>query len=218
MSASLLIDIQYVGKMAPCSRKIDRVGPEKYKVSLRAAMGTTMHEPLVVPYDPGWPEAFAAEAVAIAQALPDIALSINHIGSTAIPGILAKPVIDMLGAADSLQRMDKAAPALEALGYEAMGAFGIPGRRYFRKTHPAGRRTHHLHVFETGSPHVERHIAFRDYLKAHPLIAGAYSDLKAQLALAPGADPAAYVAGKAPFVSATETAALAWYRRRGRNA
>lgn len=95
-----------------------------------------------------------------------------------------------------------------------MGAFGIPGRLYFRKTNPTGERTHHLHVFQTGSPHIERHIAFRDYLKAYPQIAGDYSDLKARLALAPGAEPAAYVAGKAPFVSATEEAALAWYRRR----
>lgn len=173
-----------------------------------------MHDPLVVPYSPEWPEAFAAEAYAIAQALPDVTLTIRHIGSTAIPGILAKPIIDMLGEARSLKQIDSASRSLEALGYEAMGAFGIAGRRYFRKDHASGQRTHHLHVFEAESPHVERHIAFRDYLRAHPQIAKAYSDLKANLTGTQGNDPGAYVAGKAHFVSATEEAALAWYRRR----
>ncbi len=173
-----------------------------------------MPTPIVAPHDPGWPEAFPAEAEAISQALPDIDLVLHHIGSTAIPGSLAKPVIDLLGTAECLEAVNNAAGTLQVLGYEAKGAFGIPGRLYFRRTNRTGERTHHLHVFQTGSPHAERHIAFRDYPRTHPQIAKAYSDLKANLTGTPGNDPGAYVAGKAPFVSATEEAALAWYRRR----
>lgn len=76
-----------------------------------------MPTPIVVAHDPGWPEAFLAEAGAIRQALPDIALVLHHIGSTAIPGILAKPVIDLLGEANSLEAVGGAAGALEVLGY-----------------------------------------------------------------------------------------------------
>ena len=166
-----------------------------------------------VPHDPGWADMFAAEADAIKAAFGDLPVSLHHIGSTAIPGILAKPIIDMLCVAGSLDDVAASQDRLEALGYQAMGAHGIEGRRYFRKTDVSGKRTHHLHAFRTGSRHIERYLAFRDYLKAHPEIAEEYSDLKATLLKGPDATREGYVDGKEPFFLRSEQAAVAWYRQ-----
>ncbi|MEI4487717.1 GrpB family protein [Frigidibacter sp. MR17.14] len=162
----------------------------------------------VVAHDPRWAEAFAAEARAIAPAVGGV---LHHIGSTAVPGLPAKPIIDMLGEVASFSAIDTA--ALTARGYQAMGAFGIPSRRYFRRCGPDGRRSHHLHVFLTGSTQVERHLAFRDYLRAHPAQAEAYGALKLSL-LGPGTAWEDYMDGKAPFIAATEVLALVWHRAR----
>ena len=168
----------------------------------------------VVPHDPTWQQAFAREIAAIRAACAGTTLAFHHIGSTAIPGILAKPIIDMLGTVETLEHVDQIVAALALLGYEDMGAFGIEGRRYFRKSDRFGYRSHHLHIFKEGSPHVERHIAFRDYLLAHPDIATQYSALKAKLTR--GAAPTwdAYMNGKDPFVQKTEKDAIAWSRKR----
>lgn len=166
---------------------------------------------LVVPHDPAWASAFATESRRITRALGPNLLDVYHIGSTSVPGVLAKPIIDMLAIVAGLSALDAAAPALAAQGYQVMGEFGITGRRYFRKDDAAGRRTHHLHAYARGSPHIARHLAFRDYLRAHPGKAADYSALKQRLA----ADPDLYVEAKAPFVLATEAEALAWYRRQG---
>lgn len=169
---------------------------------------------IVLPHDPAWHSDFVAESGAIRAALGDATLAVHHIGSTAIPGILAKPIIDLLGEVTSLALVDGQSGAIEALGYEAMGAYGIEGRRYFRKIDADGRRTHHLHVFEAGSPHVTRHLAFRDYLRNHPDVARDYSLLKACLTAAKDVSWDGYLDGKADFIAETETAALAWYRGR----
>jgi len=169
--------------------------------------------PVVLPHDPGWAAAFALEAEAILDVIPEGMIELHHIGSTAIPGILAKQIIDLLGVVTELDAVDAHEHALIGLGYEAMGAFGIEGRRYFRKITPAGLRTHHLHVFEAGSPHVARHLAFRDYLIAHPLVAKTYSDLKATLTADPDTRAEDYMDGKDPFIKATEQDALAWAGR-----
>lgn len=165
----------------------------------------------VVPHHPGWAADYRAEAAVIRSATGDKLMAVHHIGSTAIPDILAKPIIDMLAVVRSLDAIDDSTPALVATGYEAMGTFGIEGRRYFRKHNGAGVRTHHLHVFAAGSPHIARHLAFRDYLLAHPDRAEAYSDLKRALAV----DPASYVERKGPFVLAVQAEALAWAAARG---
>lgn len=164
----------------------------------------------VVPHHPGWAADYRAEAAVVLAAMGDSLVAVHHIGSTAIPAISAKPIIDMLGVATTLEAVERTTPALTALGYEAMGAFGIEGRRYFRKHDGGGTRTHHLHVFAAGSPHIARHLAFRDYLRANPDRAAAYSELKQTLA----ADPHSYVARKDPFVLAVEAEALAWAGRR----
>jgi len=167
----------------------------------------------IVPHDPAWAAAFAGEARAVAAALPGIVVGVHHIGSTAIAGILAKPVLDILCLVTSLAALDGNADRLEALGYVAKGANGIEGRRFFRKADPAGRRTHHLHAFEPASRQVQRHLAFRDYMNSHPAKAAAYSALKAGLIAAGAVTREAYQSGKDAFVDAAAAEALAWSLR-----
>lgn len=167
----------------------------------------------VVPHDPLWKKAFADEAKAIKLAFGTTSVQVHHIGSTAIPGILAKPVIDLLGVVPMLADADTNARALESLGFESVGPYGIEGRRYFRKSDSNGTRTHHLHVFEEGSPHVERHVAFRDYLIAHPKVAKEYSSLKEHLTRREAPTWGAYLDGKEPFIRRVEPLALDWFRK-----
>ena len=165
---------------------------------------------LVLPHDPTWAQAFRAEACSIMAAVAPADLTLHHIGSTAVPGILAKPIIDILGEASSPQVIDRSASHLEAIGYEAMGAYGIEGRRYFRKNAPDGTRTHHLHVFEVGAPQIARHLAFRDYLLAFPHRAAAYSALKARIVAGSVSNGATYQDEKAAFVEELNAEATAW--------
>ena len=169
---------------------------------------------IVVPPDPGWAGKFDAAARELTEALGEILLAIHHIGSTAIPGIWAKPVIDLLPVARDLTRMDGHVAAMQALGYEAMGEFGIPGRRYFRRDGSDGMRTHNVHIFQEGSPHVARHLAFRDFMRAHPDLSRRYSDLKRGLAQQHPHDINAYMDGKDAFIKEMEVRALAWVSRK----
>ena len=137
-------------------------------------------------------------------------LAIHHIGSTSIPGIHAKPVIDMLAVVADLAAVDRRAADMQGLGYEAMGELGIAGRRYFRRDDAAGRRTHQVHAFQDRSPHVKRHLAFRDFMRAHPELANEYARLKRKLAAAHPNDIDAYMDGKDGFIKEMEARALAW--------
>jgi GrpB-like predicted nucleotidyltransferase (UPF0157 family) len=165
----------------------------------------------VVPYDPAWVEAAQAEMNQIHSALGNLVVAIHHVGSTAIPGIHAKPVLDFMVEVQDLEQLDVQTAAMEALGYEAMGEYGIPDRRYFRKKNEQGVRTHHVHSFLAGSQGGLRHLAFRDYMIAHSDIAHAYSDLKRLLARQHPKDREAYIEGKDPFIKEHEQKALAWY-------
>lgn len=164
----------------------------------------------VVPHDPVWKQQYAREAELIASALNGMAAKLHHIGSTAIPDIAAKPIIDILIEVDDLRELDARSSAMEQLGYEAMGEFGIPGRRYFRKNDTSGIRTHQIHAFETGSPGAVRHLAFRDYMIAHPAAAQAYGALKERLAQQHPDDFEAYMDGKDALIKEHEAKALAW--------
>ena len=163
---------------------------------------------IVVSHDPDWARQFENEARRIKQAAGEAVLRIHHIGSTAIPGMKAKPIIDFLLEVESLEALDRKTPMIESLGYEAMGEFGIPGRRYFRLDDGAGRRTHQVHAFTAGVPDVVRHLAFRDYMRTHPLAAAEYGSLKARLAEAYPHDRDAYNQGKDAFVKEHERRAL----------
>ncbi len=162
----------------------------------------------VVPYDPLWPVQFESEQSAIASSLGDVLDRAHHIGSTAVEGISAKPIIDILLEVRSLELLDEAAEKLELMGYEAKGEFGISGRRYFRKG--GFNRTHQIHAFKTGDPHVLRHLAFRDYLKSHPVVRREYGELKLRLAADCNDDLDKYCDGKDAFVKHHEAKALAW--------
>jgi GrpB-like predicted nucleotidyltransferase (UPF0157 family) len=116
------------------------------------------------PHTPNWAEAASREIERLAQALGENLVAIHHVGSTAIPGISAKPILDLMPVVRELSQLDTCRSAVEALGYEWWGEYGLPGRRYCKLTDPTtGRRKVHLHCFRDGTPEVERHLAFRDY-------------------------------------------------------
>jgi len=164
----------------------------------------------VVPHNPEWRAVFEEEAGLIAAALGANAAAIHHIGSTSVPNIYAKPVIDLLIEVGDITELDKQSSAMESLGYEVMGEFGIPGRRYFRKDAPGGIRTHQIHAFERGSAEAGRHLAFRDYLTAHPADALEYSELKRKLAEEHPHDLDAYMDGKDGFIEEIDRRAAQW--------
>jgi GrpB-like predicted nucleotidyltransferase (UPF0157 family) len=164
----------------------------------------------VVPYNPRWRDVFEAEAKHIAVALGENVVAIHHIGSTAIPNIFAKPVIDLLVEVRDITRVIEQSSAMESLGYQVMGEFGIPGRRYFRKDNHEGIRTHQIHAFEAGSAEVVRHLAFRDYLIAHPEDAQKYSELKRRLAEENSQNMDGYIDGKDGFIKETDQKAAQW--------
>lgn len=163
----------------------------------------------VIPHDAAWRSKFADESKLISPALGDNLVRIHHIGSTSIPGIYAKPIIDILVEVKDITKVDDFNAAMTALGYEAMGEFGIPGRRYFRK-HTESKRSHHVDIFTYASPEVERHLAFRDYMIAHPEDAQKYSELKRELAELYPEDIYGYMDGKDAFIKEMERQALAW--------
>jgi GrpB-like predicted nucleotidyltransferase (UPF0157 family) len=164
----------------------------------------------VVPHNPQWQAAFEIEAARIQAALGNTAVAIHHIGSTAIPGIYAKPIIDLLVEVKDITAVDGRNSAMELLGYEAMGEFGIANRRFFRKDNAEGIRTHHLHSFPAGSEQVQRHLAFRDYMSAHPEEAQVYSELKRRLAIEYPTNIDGYMDGKAGFIQEIDRKAAQW--------
>jgi GrpB-like predicted nucleotidyltransferase (UPF0157 family) len=164
----------------------------------------------VVPHNPTWHEVFVEESQHIANALGERVVAIHHIGSTAIANIYAKPIIDLLVEVDNIAAVDQYAQAMERLGYEVLGEYGIPGRRYFRKDNSDGIRTHHVHAFQVGDDQVARHLAFRDYMKAHPEVSQQYSKLKRTLAAQYPTDIDAYMDGKDELIQAVDRQAAEW--------
>jgi GrpB-like predicted nucleotidyltransferase (UPF0157 family) len=136
----------------------------------------------VVPYQSGWRELFEREADLLHCALGEKALRIDHIGSTAIPGMVAKPIIDIMVAVVSLTQATELIPVVEALGYEYRAHDIIPERMFFVKEHSPKYRTHHLNLTPQQSGFWKDQLAFRDYLRAHDQIAAEYGDLKKRLA------------------------------------
>lgn len=164
----------------------------------------------VVSSDPAWPSVFEAEASCLRESLGDVAIEVHHIGSTAIRGIYAKPVIDILLIVADLRQLDLHVGQMLGLGYESKGEFGITGRRYFQKNSAQGVRTHQVHSFEQESHGALRHLAFRDYMNAHREAAQTYSSLKQILAVQFPHDIQAYMSGKDAFVKQHESLALTW--------
>ena len=129
-----------------------------------------------------WRKAFEIESARIKTALDDPSFKIHHIGSTSVPSILAKPVLDVLIEAPAIEILDQNRQKLEALGYEYKGECGIQGRRYcvlYNLEKTVGFV--HIHAFAKGNVEIEKHLLFRDYLIAHPKIANTYQNLKLDL-------------------------------------
>lgn len=156
----------------------------------------------VVEYDSTWPELFELEAKLIKQALGSNCIEIHHIGSTSIPGLSAKPVIDILPVVRDIQEVDKATKAMEFLGYEAKGEYGIGFRRYFQKDKEI--RTHNVHAYQEGDPEISRYLKFRDWMRSHLDDAKNYGNLKLELAKKFPHDILQYCNGKDAFVASID--------------
>lgn len=152
----------------------------------------------LTPPNSEWSRLFHEAAAEIKTMLGDHCIDIHHIGSTAIPNIYAKPIIDMLPVVKNLELIDAFNLQFEALGYVCMGEYGIAGRRFYWKSKM--HRTHNVHLFEQGSPEILRHLAFRDFMQQHEHYAKAYSVLKCCLAEVFSDDIENYVKGKSSFV------------------
>ncbi len=156
----------------------------------------------VVAYNLSWPEMFASEATLIKQALGNNCIIIHHIGSTSVPGLNAKPIIDILPVVKDIQEVDKATKEMEGLGYEAKGEYGIAFRRYFQKSRNI--RTHNVHVYEEGDPEINRYLKFRDWMRSHEDDAQAYANLKVELAAKFPHNILQYCNGKDTFVASID--------------
>ena len=156
--------------------------------------------------DPDWPRAFDIAQAEIAAILPEPPLLIAHIGSTAVPGLPAKPVIDIIALVADMEPAKAAMPGLEALGYQFRPAVSSAERMFLRRYGANGVRSHHLHI-HTSADEVQRHVLFRDLLRADPHLRDAYLALKRDLARRHGGDRQAYAMGKDSFIDAAVLAA-----------
>lgn len=158
-----------------------------------------MRTVVIVPYDDKWPEMFETESLLIKTLLGAVAVSVHHIGSTSVPGLSAKPIIDILVEVTDINELDAYNLAMVSAGYISRGENGIPGRRYFIKG--GGQRSHQVHAFAIGDLQVSRHLIFRDYLRKNRDIAGEYAEIKHSAALLSQNDVHRYSALKADFIA-----------------
>lgn len=172
-----------------------------------------MERVAVVEHDPEWAQAYLREAGRVRAVLGPLAVAVEHIGSTAVPGLVAKPIIDLLVGVRTLDDAPACVTRIAELGYEYVAAFEevMPYRRFFRRD-LHGVRTHHLHLVERTHPFFTEHVALRDYLRVHPDDARRYGDLKRELASAHPSDIHAYMDGKDALIRELNASALAWLR------
>jgi GrpB-like predicted nucleotidyltransferase (UPF0157 family) len=164
---------------------------------------------VVVPYDKNWHERYRLEAEKLTEILGEEAVSIHHIGSTSIPNMKAKPIIDILVEVKNIETNDEFNEDMLKEGYLPKGENGILGRRYFVKG-KGPTHTHHIHMFQTGNPEIERHLHFRDYLSTHPEEAQIYGRLKEDLAQRFPEDGLSYTKGKDEFIKRVDNKAKTW--------
>lgn len=153
---------------------------------------------VVVDYDPEWPLIFEQISDRVRTVLGDLAVTIDHVGSTSVPGLAAKPIIDLNVVIATRDDLPAAIERLATLGYVHRGDLGIPGREAFRR--PKGTPNHHLYVCTTETPDHRANLALRDFLRAHPDTAREYGDLKRRLAMAYRHDIDSYIEGKSEFI------------------
>ncbi|EWG11086.1 GrpB family protein [Cytobacillus firmus] len=166
----------------------------------------------VTVYDSDWEFKFQSEAELIKTIFKKEIRAIHHIGSTSIPGLAAKPVIDIMPVVIDIKMVDRFNTEMISLGYEPRGENGLPGRRYFQKG--GNQRTHHVHIYEKGSPEITRHLAFRDYLRENEEDAKQYGALKMKLAKQFPFNIDSYIKGKEALVQEIEMKAVEWCKKR----
>ena len=167
---------------------------------------------VIADYDPAWPARFEEERAAIVAALGEATgggVTIEHVGSTAVPGLAAKPIIDIMVGVGDPAAAERCVRPLEGIGYVYRGEAGVPGRLFFRKGNP---RTHHVHVAQFGGEIWRRTLLFRDFLRAHPEAARQYGQAKRELARRFRASPEAYGPAKEPVVESILARARVWER------
>jgi GrpB-like predicted nucleotidyltransferase (UPF0157 family) len=168
------------------------------------------HTVAVVAPDPRWADRFAQAAAVLRRVLPE-ALLVEHIGSTAVPGLVSKDTIDVLVVIDDLAIVRQRAPALAVAGYDLrLGSPSTTTEHLFLRRVVDHRRTHHVHALVPSSPEVGDFLVLRDYLRVHPGVAAEYGATKIRLAAEHGGDRTAYVHAKPPYVEALLTAARTW--------
>lgn len=164
----------------------------------------------VVTYNSEWPLKYTEERDYITEILKDNCISIYHIGSTSVPGLAAKPIIDIMAVVRSLERVDTVAEKFSDIGYEYLGEFGIEGRRYLRKG--GDERTHQIHIFQADDwNNIGRHLAFRDYMRTHEKEREEYAKIKIELAKKFPYDIDGYCDGKENFVREIEKLAFSQF-------
>lgn len=166
----------------------------------------------VVEYNSSWQEKFIKESKLVYDIICNEILKIHHIGSTSIPGIYAKPVIDILIEVKDITNIDRYNDELNKLGYISQGEYGIEGRRFFLKG--LYHRTHHIHIFETGNSEIERHLNFRDYMIEHQEDANHYAKLKRELAIKFRYNIEGYCDGKNTYIKEIDKKAYEWSKIR----
>lgn len=168
---------------------------------------------IVAEPDPAWRARYRAEEQRLWAAVGAWTVAIEHIGSTSVPGLAAKPVIDVLVGVRSLEDGAACIEAITALGYTYVPEYEqiMPYRRFFKRDE-GGQRSHHVHLVERTHPFYTEHVALRDYLRAHPAVAGEYGELKRDLADRFADDREGYMAGKASLIRRMNAQALAWQR------
>lgn len=158
---------------------------------------------IVASYSTEWPHLFEIEAALIKNALGNNCVAVHHIGSTAVPSLSAKPIIDIMPVVKDIMLVNQAVSAMENLGYKFKGEYGIPFRCYFQKGDL--KRTHNTHIFEEGNPEIERHLKFRDWMQTHENDRDVYGKLKTELALKFPYDIMSYCLGKENFIANIDT-------------
>ena len=155
---------------------------------------------VVLPYDEAWQKDFSEIEAELRDALGELALRIEHVGSTAVRGLSAKPIIDIDVVIEDASLLDAAASALRKIGYTHEGDLGIAGREAFKYEGKEHLRKHHLYVCPQDSAELKRHLAFRDYLRAHPDAVREYSRIKEEGAARCPYEIEKYIEHKSPFI------------------
>ncbi len=172
-----------------------------------AVLGLEHDKVKLSPYQEEWAKLFEEEKKRLEEVIGENVLDIQHIGSTAVPSLKAKPILDIGVAVENFEKAFALVAPTESLGYTYRGENGIPRRHYFVKG-PPDKRTHHIHMFEEVNEAWAKHLLFRDYLRTHPETAAAYGTLKEDLAKRYPRDREAYTDDKHEFIQEVLNEAL----------